>query len=270
MSNILTCEQLEPLLSAHYDGELSESERANVDKHLADCQACQTRLMEVAAVAATLKALPTLSPKTDIAENIGLLIAAQPTAITAIRKPLAWSAFGIAAAAAGVIVVGNFTMVNVKLTAQSGVNKSTYKQPQGATKTQGIEVADAVDANASPRDSGANSVQQNKPEVGAPVQNVKPTNENHAKKNGKYNPRVEVADRGTGGTDSVPGTASDQIDQSQNSGDGEPVASNSKNGGTTESVPDSNLVAVYETDQHNVTEELGITTDEDGLYAIKL
>jgi hypothetical protein len=80
-----------------------------------------------------------------------------------------------------------------------------------------------------------------------------------------------VADRGTtGGTDSVPGTSGDQLDQSQNANDGQLLASDSKNGGTTENVPDSNLVAVYEPDQHNVTEEVGITTDEDGLYAIKL
>lgn len=45
-----TCEEFAPLLSAYFDGELTERECAEVRAHLENCETCRVRLAEYAAV----------------------------------------------------------------------------------------------------------------------------------------------------------------------------------------------------------------------------
>lgn len=40
----MTCEEMRPLLSAYHDGELDAVQRAELDEHLPDCEACRTEL----------------------------------------------------------------------------------------------------------------------------------------------------------------------------------------------------------------------------------
>ena len=140
MSNFLTCKQLEPLLGAYHDGELSENERVEADKHISSCAACQNRVVEIVAISNSLKALPRLTPKMDVAANIEKLLAAQPKAANQITKPLVWSAVGVAAAAAVVLFIGNLksgpNVVPNQVASNSTVNTSTTKKEHGGAPSR--------------------------------------------------------------------------------------------------------------------------------------
>jgi len=285
MSNDFNCEQLEPLLSAYHDGELNDAERALAERHLNACGACQSCLLQIDAVASSLKALPRLNPKTDVAANIEQLIAKQPKGVTKIQRPVIWGAAGIAAAAAVLLVAGNFRVApnsaSNPLVANSNVTHSIAKPESESVKAEVLEIAQAPDSSLSPlqqkptdhvqfsagnHEHGSVSTGSGaKKDSATQDQHQKPSTENNAKKNSKFNPHIEVASLGNESATLSGGTTSG----SHLKGSDAQLIANRK-GGTGTIGADSNLVAVYDTEQRGVTEELGITTDEDGLYAIKL
>jgi hypothetical protein len=287
MSNDFNCEQLEPLLSAFHDGELSEDERAAAERHLNGCDVCQNRLLEIGAVANSLKSLPRLNPKNDVAANIEYLIANQPKSASRFSRPLTWGAVGIAAAAAVFVVAMNMNgpsnMSSVPLTANSNTPSNSSKV-QSQPQSQKLEVAQSVDNNSNPEQRDVSSVAPggasqtvaaHREHTGEPTGAASTKNgaagESHdkpnqsEKKNSNVTPHVEVAQNNHVVAPIGGGTASGaHLDGS------DPRLIAKATGGAGTIGADSNLVAVYDTEQHGVTEELGITTDEDGLYAIKL
>ncbi|CAN5359893.1 hypothetical protein BH10CYA1_BH10CYA1_33420 [soil metagenome] len=285
MSNDFNCEQLEPLLSAYHDGEVTEAERADAERHLSGCAQCQNRLLEISAVANSLKSLPLLNPKTDVAANIEQLIANQPKGISRIQRPVIWGAVGIAAAAAVLLVAGNFRVVtspvNDSLTANSKIKQTMPKHEQSVIKSHDLEIAQGLETTSTPAHqeptapvqvTAGNHEKTDEPTGTAskkdgvlPGQHDKPSTDHNAKKNSKFNPHFEVASSGDEGRTIVVGTTSgSHVDAS------DPQLIANRNTGAGVLGADSNLIAVYDTEQRGVTEELGITTDEDGLYAIKL
>lgn len=284
MSNDFNCEQLEPLLSAYHDGELTEAERASADRHLKECTVCQNRLVEISAVASSLRSLPRLNPKLDVAANIEQLIAKKPRNV-ANRQPLVWGAAGIAAAVAAIVVGMNMQNAvnpgNATLTANSKSTQRTLKessqQPMEVAKGVEPEVASGVGETDQPdqqlelatkdsskRENSNTSDSSSRKDSQSGESTGKPAVDHNSKRNGKFNPHLEVADKtptaSPAGGNTTSGShldGSDRLIASSNSGAGVVGA-------------DANLVAVFDTEQRGVTEELGITTDEDGLYAIKL
>ena len=51
------CEEFAPLLSAYFDGELTEEESAAVRAHLSECEDCRARLDEYAQLSGAMLAL---------------------------------------------------------------------------------------------------------------------------------------------------------------------------------------------------------------------
>jgi anti-sigma factor ChrR (cupin superfamily) len=56
------CQDIRPELSAYLDGELTPSQRTEVEAHLASCPRCQEELAELKTLAAGMAALPKLEP----------------------------------------------------------------------------------------------------------------------------------------------------------------------------------------------------------------
>lgn len=290
MSNDFNCDQLEPLLSAYHDGELAEVERAAAEKHLNGCTACQNRLLEIAAVASSLKSLPRLNPKTDVAANIEQLIANQPKPTGRFGRPLVWGSVGIAAAAAVLIFAANFKDVSnlsgAPLSASSNSHQTgTKHEKEHQASLQVATVNEPVKTPVQEPDGSTSSAQSNPVPV---VENrneektgvASATTKNEAKKTeprgktsgdensknlSRFNPHQEVAEKSHELAPVAGGNASGHhLDGS----DDHLIASAKIGPGAI--AAETNLVAVYDTEQHGVTEELGITTDEDGLYALKL
>jgi hypothetical protein len=70
-----SCKDIELLLDSYYDKELSISEKAFVENHLANCADCQAKLDLTGRVVQAVQALPKLEMKFDLSERLDELIA---------------------------------------------------------------------------------------------------------------------------------------------------------------------------------------------------
>lgn len=68
--NELDCRQCLEMLDAFHDMELSTDEAARVEMHLSDCSQCRLELAEIEKVVASLQALPAVEMKRDLADII--------------------------------------------------------------------------------------------------------------------------------------------------------------------------------------------------------
>ena len=58
----MSCSRMENKILGYVDGRLKESERLEVEKHLAGCAACRLRVSEFRAVSGLLEELPMIEP----------------------------------------------------------------------------------------------------------------------------------------------------------------------------------------------------------------
>lgn len=104
------CSQLEPLLDSYHDNELDAGERQRVEAHLADCQLCTARLQDIGRLVASLKSLPPVESKPDFDAFMQRVEAASQSTQTN-KKVIAgpWPlAAAVAAAAAVALLVLTF------------------------------------------------------------------------------------------------------------------------------------------------------------------
>jgi hypothetical protein len=97
-------------LSEYLDGELTASEREEMDRHLAECDACRATLVELGRVVARAAALDERQPKADLWPAVGAAIAGGRVVDLESRKKSRRFSFSlpqlVAAAAALVMISG--------------------------------------------------------------------------------------------------------------------------------------------------------------------
>jgi anti-sigma factor RsiW len=69
---------MESRILGYVDGRLKESERLEVEKHLADCAPCRLRVHEFSAVSGLLDELPLIEPSPEFDTRVHALVAAEP------------------------------------------------------------------------------------------------------------------------------------------------------------------------------------------------
>ena len=74
----MSCERMESRILAYMDGRLSESERAEVQKHLDACAVCRVRATEFSSVSDLLDELPMIEPSPAFDVRVRARIAAEP------------------------------------------------------------------------------------------------------------------------------------------------------------------------------------------------
>ena len=74
----MSCGKMETRILAYVDGRLKESERVEVEKHLAGCAACRLRVNEFRAVGDLLDELPVIEPSGAFNARVHALVAAEP------------------------------------------------------------------------------------------------------------------------------------------------------------------------------------------------
>jgi anti-sigma factor RsiW len=74
----MSCEKVESRILAYVDGRLKESERLDVEKHLAACTPCHLRVEEFRAVSGLLDELPVIEPSSAFDARVHALVAAEP------------------------------------------------------------------------------------------------------------------------------------------------------------------------------------------------
>jgi anti-sigma factor RsiW len=74
----MSCRRMENKILAYVDGRLKESERQEMEKHLAACGACQLRVNEFRAVASLLEEVPQIEPSAAFDVRVRARVAAEP------------------------------------------------------------------------------------------------------------------------------------------------------------------------------------------------
>ena len=74
----MSCSRMENRILGYVDGRLKESERQEVEKHLAGCAACRLRVSEFRAVSGLLEELPTIEPSAAFDLRVRARVAAEP------------------------------------------------------------------------------------------------------------------------------------------------------------------------------------------------
>ena len=74
----MSCERIGSRLLGYIDGRLKESEKREVEKHLATCSPCSMRVEEFRAVSGLLDELPVIEPSPEFDTRVHALVAAEP------------------------------------------------------------------------------------------------------------------------------------------------------------------------------------------------
>ena len=74
----MSCARMENKILPYVDGRLKESERREVEKHLASCPACRLRVNEFRAVTGLLDELPQIEPSMAFDARVRARVAAEP------------------------------------------------------------------------------------------------------------------------------------------------------------------------------------------------
>ncbi|HMD06203.1 MAG TPA: zf-HC2 domain-containing protein [Candidatus Acidoferrum sp.] len=74
----MSCTRMENKILAYVDGRLKESERLEMEKHVAACGACQLRVNEFRAVASLLDEVPQIEPSAAFDVRVRARVAAEP------------------------------------------------------------------------------------------------------------------------------------------------------------------------------------------------
>lgn len=74
----MSCSRMQNKILGYVDGRLKDSERLEVEKHLAACAACRLRVNEFRAVSGLLDELPMIEPSAAFDLRIHARVAAEP------------------------------------------------------------------------------------------------------------------------------------------------------------------------------------------------
>lgn len=254
------CTKIERLLDAFRDGELAFAERQAVEQHLNACLTCRAKLADIERIVATLKTLPRVSSSRDFSQNIDSLLARRHPAKVISIQPLVWGWLGAVAAAAVAVFV--FRLVPgisphevVARRAVPGTRAASPHEGPASAERQEIAAQGPKHAVTTPSEQPADSEspwliasgpERHQPERAA----VAPPGERQAATAGESG----APDRPASGPPRAPVFSGSVVGVDDDLLGGEGAA----------------LVAFAEGDQTTITEAIGLETDEDGLYAIKM
>jgi anti-sigma factor RsiW len=265
--------EMQPLLDAFYDRELGPSEHKEVVQHLAGCEQCRHAVTDIGRIVVSLKSLPTLRPRTDVAANFEKILAAK-TKVVLLRKRVAWGSMGVAAAAAIIALAMHIGPAGAPGAVTIGANQTAASKVQVATIPATTPVALTQESNQvqqsdAAQESKATTAGSTTPTVNAAsTQNAAERDANNVK--GKATPDASGQSSKPSAVRVAPPmvaenqqAATPDKKQSVTPDDGEKIAD------AQVATKGEGVVALYDSEANSAA-ELGITTDEDGLYAIKL
>lgn len=272
------CEKFVPMLDAFVDNELEGSEKEQVVLHLAACDDCTRQVKEIEALKVSLSSLPRRQMKFDLADNFDEVLSRSSSAqsespgnVVPLPRKRKWLVASATAAAAVVIAIAGSIvlkgdpqqvahsniedqskMVAVKSTGSSAHNDSNSGSSQSSGKENWSEDLESTQQQekiaAHPQQSNTNSAAANKT-AGAHLSE-----------------ETERLAHGGPTTGAAPNSETKQPLVAQESAKTVVPASQAIQNNRAAS---SELLALYE-DDDGISSDIGVSTDEDGLYAIKL
>jgi hypothetical protein len=267
------CQSIEPLLDAFHDGELSGSEKTEVEAHVGSCSQCLNKLRQINRLVHILRTVPPakapsgLSARLDsIAEGSG----SNNNVVVLRAKASAWRMpLTVAAAAAAVVLVYKFTMPPVPSTTTASVDGSNQQAPvvsppgQTAGQHSATQVASSAVhppdvQSAPPIGTAERSAKTSSDERSAPPLVARGIDKSavaeQAGKHGLAETSPVAVNRNSDGSSNFDRQPWQQV----------PLIANSSETAATE----DELAELPNASTFN--DALGIATDEDGLYDIKM
>lgn len=242
-----SCAEIELLLDAYHDAELSVAERQQIEEHLSVCSSCQSKLAEITKVVMALNGLPRLKPSRDLAAELPLEIDLPAHKSNVVSMDwLSWAATGLAAAAALVFCIVKVGQPNQTVISPVAAPSAQSLVTANAGNSQKIAGQQNAVAHQPPLATVAKSL-DNQPRLPSlPVAPPKPERLRHM----KAEPALvahgnEIS--GAGATERAQEPVN-QIDHSVN----------------------AEIATLDEVGHSTITGAIGLSTDEDGLYEIKL
>lgn len=262
------CEKIQELLCAYRDLELTEEENARVERHLGACDECTREASAIEMVAVTLSQVPRASMKSDMADELEALIAAQAAdtnrsgteveegepKVVPFKKRFVWGSLAAAAAAAVLLVavpifISNNQVADNNVKQVAPVQEEVPQQPLIADESDAAQMI-ANENTAQAQITAANESTAPAPNAvasGGSVQEVRKIEKPEIARN-----KMAVA---------VPVVAKSQT---------APKAARERTvAATLDTINETEALVAFSSDD-NLFEDCGISTDEDGLYAIKL
>ncbi|MBA3994241.1 MAG: hypothetical protein C0469_12005 [Cyanobacteria bacterium DS2.3.42] len=281
------CETFVPMLDAFVDNELDESEMEQVQMHLQSCDYCKQQVKEIETLKTSLASMPRTKMSLDLADNLDQILskesgvpAQKPSNVVAISAKRRWIVAAASAAAVAVIAIAG-SMVSkggggqVAISDSSGGLHSVAKNSSAAGQTaqKGMNTSDK-NAFASNQLQSAHVADHN-----AADSQVAKSSDNNSHSGQKVTAthsdnravKEDLQDRAVAKTAGA--HFSEDMGQNQSSNttvvahDGS--SKTNIRGAQKDRSSGSELLALYEEDD-GIGSDIGMTTDEDGLYAIKL
>jgi len=233
-------------LEAFRDGELERSEAARIEQHVSECQSCFAEVSAVDEIASCLSRLPKAQLKRDIADNFQQILQERKTKqkdnVVAPKR-----GFYIAAAAAAILLM---------VFAGRNIVQNAFNQQTVATRDESLPTKPLVADQATPdqreierKHPAANTIATGKEPLAVPSKDTS--------KQGLPEEAPKVVAKKVAPLVLEPDKQSNQTPVAE-----QPFVKNQITQGR-------DLVALYD-DDNNLADDLGFSTDEDGLYAIKL
>ncbi len=281
------CETFVPMLDAFVDNELDQSEKEQVQMHLQSCDFCKHQVKEIETLKTSLASMPRRKMSLDLADNFDQILTKEsqvsvqkPSNVVPISSKRRWVVAAASAAAVAVIAI-----------AGSMVSKGGGVQVANSNSSNGLQsVAQNSGAAGRSVQSGMNTTDKNAV-ASNQLQNSHVTDNNAADSqgaklpdsNGQSGSKIAASHSGNSTVkevlqpDAIAKTAgahfSEDMTQTQSSNttvvahDGS--SKTNIHGAQKDRSSGSELLALYEEDD-GIGSDIGMTTDEDGLYAIKL
>lgn len=288
-----SCAEIAMLLDAYFDNELEDAEHEAVANHLPGCDECNRGLSEIERVVASLKQLPPVALKQDYAENFETILAQRGARnIVWFKQRRTWAATAIAASLLIIAFVSNHSgnMISNTVTAVAPPQATTAQIAMKPESTPAVQPT-ATESTGSrqgteqvtPNENGTRNHEIATSKVEVKDSYKHRTNESVVNRQANFGSETPMVAQSTtlvqapASSPKVQSGAPDAVATSLNDGNriqGE-VSSNRMiaSANTKAAAADLNnseeLIALYDSEA-NPAEDLGLTTDEDGLYAIKL
>lgn len=281
------CETFLPMLDALVDNELDKSEMEQVQLHLQSCDYCKQQVKEIEALKTSLASMPRRRMSLDLADNFDQILnkesgvpAQKPSNVVAISAKRRWIVAAASAAAVAVIAIAGSVVskgggVQVANSDSSGGLQSVAKNSSavGQTAQKGMNTRDKS-AFASNQLQSTHLADHNS--AGSQVAKLPDNNSQSGQKiaashSDNGNVKEDLQDSAVAKTTGAHFSEDMGQNQSSNTTNVAHDGSSKTNirGAQKDRSSGSELLALYEEDD-GIGSDIGMTTDEDGLYAIKL
>jgi hypothetical protein len=257
------CEEIEPLLDAFHDQELNAEQREAVVSHIAGCQPCNRALSEIERVVTSLQQLPPAVCQRDFAEDFENILAAK-TGVSRAGRPLLLRLAGMAAAIVLLVVSLHSFQTWQQAAPVVGSNSALLEPGRIAVNPPALPSLPAPNDASDPaqvREQSPQARPHRQSLSGYLSQTVFSAFHHHEK-------AAPSGSNITGqGKDADAHAVESSTAVASANGKGESNPGPADNGVSKRGNDD--LIAAW-AGEPNPAEELGLATDEDGLYAIKL